>query len=87
MGREVRKFWSACGKRYSARRRFYEDKKNGGVRQLPHPRIPRLCRARSSVAPPFIRWPAPSQGAGLFCCCTTTDVSRSMRVIARLTRE
>ena len=38
MGREVRKFWSACGKRYSARRRFYEDKKSGGVRRAPvHP--------------------------------------------------
>ena len=30
-------------------------------------RDPRLSRARSSVLIPFVRWPAPSLGAGLFC--------------------
>ena len=50
-------------------------------------REPRLCRARSSVAPPFIRWAAPSRGAGLFCCCKATDILRSIRVIVRHPRE
>ena len=50
-------------------------------------REPRLCRACSSVAPPFIRWPAPSRGAGLFCCCKVTDILRSIRVIVRHPRK
>ena len=39
-------------------------------------REPRLSRARSSVLTPFVRWPAPSLGAGLFCCESPTNYSR-----------
>ena len=39
-------------------------------------REPRLSRARSPVLIPFVRWPAPSLGAGLFCCEFLTNYSR-----------
>jgi hypothetical protein len=49
-------------------------------------RKPRLSRARSPVLTPFVRWPAPSLGAGLFCCESLTNYS-GLPVNARNTHQ